>query len=90
MSLSKKQIRNKNYYEKNKDRIIENVKARRTDKIKQEKPTETTTTTAETSTETTMTLTETMTVAETMAETLSTMSPPKRIIIRIPYPGVDF
>ena len=90
MSLSKKQIRNKTYYEKNKDRIIENVKARRTDKIKQEKPTETTTTTAETSTETTMTLTETMTVAETMAETLSTMSPPKRIIIRIPYPGLEF
>jgi hypothetical protein len=42
MSLSKKQIRNKNYYEKSKDRIIENFKARRTDKIKQEKPTETT------------------------------------------------
>ena len=52
MSLSKKQIKNKTYYEKNKDRIIENVKARRADKIKQEKLAETRTTSAEISAET--------------------------------------
>ena len=55
MSLSKKQIKNKTYYEKNKDRIIENVKARRTDKIKQEKPTETRSTPTEITTTTEIT-----------------------------------
>ena len=82
MSLSKKQIRNKTYYEKNKDRIIENVKARRTDKIKQEKPTETR------STPTEITTTTEITTEKTTKWTI--MSPPKRIIIRIPYPDLDF
>ena len=70
MSLSKKQIRNKTYYEKNKDRIIENVKARRADKVKQDKPAETITAPAETLAET---LAETRTtLAETLAETRTT------------------
>ena len=82
MSLSKKQIRNKTYYEKNKDRIIENVKARRTDKIKQEKLTETA------STPTEITTTTEKTTEKTTKWTI--MSPPKRIIIRVPVPSLDF
>ena len=82
MSLSKKQIKNKTFYEKNKDRIIENVKARRTDKIKQEKPTETRTAPTE------ITTTTEITTEKTTKWTI--MSPPKRIIIRIPYPDLDF
>ena len=69
MSLSKKQIKNKTYYEKNKDRIIENVKARRADKIKQEKLSETRTTSTETITTSSETIT---TSAEILAETRTT------------------
>ena len=78
MSLSKKQIKNKTYYEKNKDRIIENVKARRADKIKQEKLAETIATSAETSAETRTTSAETS--AETSTEQGTQTDPMPKIV----------
>ena len=79
MSLSKKQIRNKTYYEKNKERIIENVKAIKLNTVKQTSE-EHTNREVETATETKMTETK-------MNETIE----PKKVkVVRIPFPALDF
>ena len=88
MSLSKKQIRNKSYYEKNKERIIENIKARKLNKLKQTNEEQTN---REAETKMTETTTETK-MTETMTETKMTETDePKKVkVVRIPFPALDF